>query len=179
MSEITEDMRSQMQAINANLSHTKVKKGGTRYFRYDRTNGETVEVERPNVVVGHSMFPYKSTSMAVDPSEVPVVQERLRKLGLFTEFDNEGRPIITSTKQHDALAKAMGMKTGRDGYGHVDEHGKFQNSGRRRTDEMNAGRAKVRRLRNELEQMPEEVHASAVDAVLSEYDIRPTEENTG
>jgi hypothetical protein len=110
---------------------------------------------------------------------VPAVQEALRKEGLFAEFDKEGRPEITSTKQQDALAKAMGMKTGRDGYGHTDEHGQFQNSGRRRTDEMQEGRSKVQRAIKELEAMPEEVSAGVVDGVLGEYNIFPNEENTG
>lgn len=178
MSGITDEMRAAMQAITANLSHTRLKKTGARYFRYDPAKGETVEVERPNAIVGHSMFPYRSSAMAVHPSEVAAVQERLRKQGLFTEFDSDGRPIITSTKQQDALAKALGMKTGRDGYGHVDEHGRFQNSGRRRADEMKAGRARVRKVIDELEKMPDDVHVSAVDAVLNEYDIRPTEDNS-
>ena len=76
--------------------------------------------------------------------EVPAVREQLRKEGLFVEFDSKGRPKISSTKQHSALAKAMGLKTGRDGFGHTDEHGNFQNSGRRRNDEIQAGRSKVR-----------------------------------
>ena len=178
MSGITDEMRATMRAITANLSHTRAKKTGARYFRYDPTQGKTVEVDRPDTVLSHSMFPYKSCAMAVHPSEVPAVQERLRKQGLFTEFDNEGRPIITSTKQQDGLAKAMGMKTGRDGYGHVDEHGNFQNSGRRRADEIKEGRARVRKVIDELEKMPDDVPVGAVDAVLSEYDIRPTDENT-
>jgi hypothetical protein len=176
---ITDDMRTQIQAINANLSHTRVKKAGARYFRYDSGQGKTVEVDKPNTIVGHSMFPYASTAMAVDPSEVGDVQKRLRKKGLLTEFDKEGRPIITSTKQHDALAKAFDMKTGRDGYGHVDEHGQFQNSGRRRTDEMQAGRARIRQAKGELERMPDDIHPGAVDALMREYDIRPSEDNTG
>ena len=125
------------------------------------------------------MFPYKSTSMAVDPSEVPEVQEQLRKEGVLVEFDREGRPEVTSTKQHDALAKAMGMKTGRDGYGHTDEFGNFQNSGRRRNDEIQEGRGRVQRAIKELKSMPEEVPAHVVTDVLDRYDIGPTEENTG
>lgn len=175
---ITDEMRSTMQAIQGSLSHHRLKKTNARYFRYDPEKGETVEVDRPNAVVGQSMFPYKSSAMAVDPSEVPAVQERLRAQGLFTEFDREGRPIITSSKQHDRLAKAFGMKTGRDGYGHMDEHGKFHNSGRRRADEVKEGRRRVRRLIDELERMPDDVPIGKVDAVMAEYDIRPTADNT-
>jgi len=177
VSGITEDMRAQMQAINGNLGHTRRCSSSTRHFHHN--GDEVVEIERPNVIANHSMFPYTSSSMAVHPSEVATVKEQLRKQGLFTEFDSEGRPLIESAKQQSDLAKAMGMKTGRDGYGHVDEHGKFQNSGRRRADEMKEGRAKVRRAIDELESMPEEVPAHAVANVLDEYDIRPTKENTG
>ena len=177
MSEITDDMRTQMQAINANLGHTRRYSTTSRVFVY---NGkEVVEVDRPTAVVKHSMFPYKSTTMAVDPSEVPDLQERLRKQGLFTEFDSEGRPIIESAKQQSDLAKAMGMKTGRDGYGHVDEYGKFQNSGRRRAAEMAEGRGRVRKAIETLEAMPEEAPADSVMNVLREYDIAPKEDNTG
>lgn len=173
----TDEMRSTMSAINANLSSVRVKKSCAKYFRYD--GEKVVEVDRPVAIVSHSMFPYKSTSMAVDPSEVPEVQEQLRKQGLFVEFDKEGRPEISSTKQHRDLAKALGMNTGRDGYGHTDEYGNFQTSGRRRNDEVQAGRSKVRRAIHELNSMPEEVPAHVVDKVLDQYDIRPTAENTG
>jgi len=177
MSGLTADMKTAMSAINANIGHTRTKKSCAKYICH---NGKgVVEANRPNVIVGHSMFPYRSTSMAVDPSEVPETQERLRKEGLFVEFDREGRPEITSTKQHSALASAMGMKTGRDGFGHTDEFGNFQNSGRRRNDEVQAGRNRVRGAIEELESMPEEVPTSCVDAVLDKYDIKPTESNTG
>ncbi len=176
MSGLTDEMREKMRAINAGLSHTRVATSHAKYLRHD--GNKVIEVDRPVAVVSRSMFPYTSTAMAVDPSDVPAVQERLRSEGLFVEFDNQGRPEITSTKQQGALAQAMGMKTGRDGYGHTDEHGKFQNSGRRRSDEMAEGRGRVRRVIEELEAMPEEVPVGAVDAVLGEYDIFPNEENT-
>lgn len=171
---LTDEQRDFMQKVQGNLSQTRVRPAGTKVLR----DGKWVEPEGPKVR-NHSMFPYKSSSMAVDPSEVPEVHERLRKEGLCVEFDREGRPEITSTKQHDALAKAMGMKTGRDGYGHIDEHDNFQNSGRRRNDEIQEGRGRIRRVIQELESMPEEMPAGAVMDALGEYDIGPTEENTG
>jgi hypothetical protein len=177
LDELTDEQRAEMAAINGNLSHTRVARSGARYFRYE--NGQVVEKERPSAIVPRSMFPYRSTAMAVDPGEVEAVQERLMKHGVFAEFDGEGRPEITSAKQHAALATALGMKTGRDGYGHVDEFGGFQNSGRRRNDEIQAGRARVRKAREELMAMPENVPAGVVQGVLDEYDIGPTEENTG
>jgi len=177
VSGLTDEMRKKASEINANINHTRARKSCAKYFRYD--GEKVVESERPTAIVSHSMFPFKSTSMAVDPSEVPEVQEQLRKEGLFVEFDREGRPEITSTKQHGALAKALGMKTGRDGYGHTDEHGNFQNSGRRRNDETQAGRSKVRKAINELNSMPEDASGYAVSKVLDDYDICPTDANTG
>jgi len=174
---ITDEMRTTMAAINANLSHTRFGKSCAKYLRYQ--DGEVVEFDRPNTVAANSMFPYRSTAMAVDPEEVPGVQEHLKRHGLFVEFDEEGRPEITSTKQQDALAKAMGMKTGRDGYGHTDEFGNFQNSGRRRTAEMQSGRGRIRKAIQELRSMPEDAPAHVVAGVLDQYDIRPTDENTG
>ena len=174
MDSLTDEQHEFMRDINSRLSHTRIRPAGIKVLR----DGEWGEPES-SAVRNHSMFPYSSTAMAVDHGEVPEVQERLRKEGLFVDFDREGRPEITSTKQHDALAKAMGMKTGRDGYGHTDEFGRFQNSGRRRNDEIQEGRSKVRGAIQKLESMPEEVPIGAVESVLNEYDIRPTEENTG
>jgi len=177
MDELTEDQRAEMDNIVAGMNHARVRKPGAKYFRVEK--GKVVEKKRPSGVVTHSMFPYKSTSMAVDPSEIGEVQENLRKHGVMADFDDSGRPIITSTKQHAAIATALGMKTGRDGYGHVDEHGGFQNSGRRRNDEIQEGQARVRGAQRELMAMPESVPAHVVQGVLDEYDIGPTEENTG
>lgn len=177
MDGLTDEQRAEMDNIVASMNHTKPAKAGAKYFRVE--NGDVVEKKRPSGVRTHSMFPYKSSSMAVEPSEVAQTQEYLRKQGVFADFDDSGRPIVTSTKQHAALATALGMKTGRDGYGHVDEHGQFQNSGRRRNDEVQAGRARVRGARRELEAMPDDVPAHVVQGVLDEYDIGPTEENTG
>ena len=175
--DLSDEARAEMAAINANLSHVRVCSSATRRLRVE--GGQVVEVERPAVVRGGSMFPYKSTSMCVDPQDVPQVAEQLRKQGLFVEFDPAGRPIIESAKQHADLAKALGMKTGRDGYGHTDEYGRFQNSGRRRADEMAAGKAKIRKARETLEAMPEDSAPDAVSAVLREFDVFPTDDNTG
>jgi hypothetical protein len=172
--DLTDEQRAFMRDVQSNLSHVRVKPAGTKVLK----DGEWVKPSGP-AVRNHSMFPYKSTSMAVEPEDVPEVQERLRKEGLFVDFDREGRPEITSTKQQDALAKALGMKTGRDGYGHLDEHGRFQTSGRRRNDEVQEGRGRVRRVIQELEEMPDDAPAGAVMDALGEYDICPTEENTG
>ena len=134
-------------------------------------DNKLVEVGQPRKAAPVSMFPYKSTAMAVDPNEVGVVHEQLRKEGLSVDFDSEGRPEITSARQQSALASAMGMKTGRDGYGHTDENGKFQNSGRRRTNEMNEGRGGVRDAISELKLMPQDAPPNAVMDVLRRHGI--------
>jgi len=134
-------------------------------------DNKLVEVGQPRKAAPVSMFPYKSTAMAVEPSEVGIVHEQLRKEGLSVDFDSEGRPEITSSRQQAALASAMGMKTGRDGYGHTDENGKFQNSGRRRTNEMNEGRGGVRSAISELNAMPQDAPANAVMDVLRKHGI--------
>ena len=136
---LTDEARAEMAAITANLSHVRVSSSATRRFRVEE--GQVVEVDRPAVVRAASMFPYRSTAMCVDPEDVPQVTEQLRRQGVFVDFDRTGRPIITSSAQQSNLAKAMGMKTGRDGYGHTDQYGRFQNSGRRRAEEIATGRA--------------------------------------
>ncbi len=175
MDGLTDEQRAEMNDIGAGISHVRVNSSGTKVLR----DGEWVE-PGGSAVRSHSMFPFPSVQMAVDPSEVPIVAEYLRKRGMpGVEFDRAGCPIITSTIQQDTLAKALGMKTGRDGYGHVDEAGQFQNSGRRRNDEVQAGRAKVRKAIDTLEAMPENAAPGAVVDVLNQYDIVPTAENTG
>jgi len=173
--DLTDEQREFMQEVNSRRSHERMRPAGTKVLR----DGEWVEPNGTTVVRNHSMFPYRSTSMCVDPSEVPEVSERLRKEGLFVEFDRAGRPVIESAKQQSDLAKALGMKTGRDGYGHTDEFGRFHNSGRRRNDEVTEGRAKVRKAIDTLGTMPENSAPDAVVNVLKEYDIVPNEENTG
>ena len=177
MSVMTEEMWETARAIQGNLSHARRSSAATKHLKY--VDGKPTWEEDRNPVIRRSMFPFYSNSMAVDPAEVPEVQERLRKEGVLVEFDREGRPEITSTKQHARLATALGMKTGRDGYGHTDEMGRFHNSGRRRTEEMQQGRGRVRRAIDKLESMPETVPAHFVEDVLNEYDIHPNEENTG
>ena len=175
--ELTDEARAQMASINANLSHVRRGPSAAKYLRY--VAGKAVWMDDPSPVIPHSMFPYRSTAMCVDPSEVPEVTERLRRQGVFVDFDGAGRPIIKSAKQQSDLAKAMGMKTGRDGYGHTDQYGRFHNTGRRRAEETATGRAKVRKAIDKLNAMPDETPPEAVAAVLREYDIVPNEANTG
>ena len=175
--DLTESQRAEERAISEGILHTRLGPAGAKYLRF--VDGKAVWSEDPSPVRQQSMFPYNSTAMSVDPEEVPEVTEQLRRKGIFVEFDSAGCPIITSTQQQSDLAKAMGMKTGRDGYGHTDQYGRFQNSGRRRAGEVASGRAKVRGAINKLNAMPEDSPPDAVTAVLREYDIVPNEANTG
>ncbi len=181
MSGLTDKMRTEMRAINAGISHTRRGPATAKYLH--SVKGELVWEEDSAPVREGNLFPFPSVQMATEPEDVPAVKERLRKgaegPAKYTEFDREGRPIITSTKQHDDLAKTLEMKTGRDGFGHTDEFGNFQTSGRQRNDEIQEGRGRVRRAIKELKSMPEEVPEHVVSGVLDQYDIRPTEENTG
>lgn len=177
MSGITDQMREEMTAITAGISHTRRGPATAKYLRY--MNGKAEWSDDPAPVRRHSMFPYRSTAMCIDPEDVPGVSEMLRKQGVFVEFDRAGRPIIESAKQQSDLAKALGMKTGRDGYGHTDEFGRFHNSGRRRAEETASGRKKVRQAIDKLNTMPDDTPVAYVDAVLREYDITPNDANTG
>ncbi len=173
---LTDDMRQKIAAINANMTHSRRGKSCAKYLRY--RGGAVVVEDSPAGVTPHSMFPYYSSAMAVDPSEVEAVNGMLRSQGVFAEFDAEGRPRVDSARQHRTLAKAMGLYNGRDGFGHQDEQGKHQSSGRRAGEERAAGRAKIKQLRGKLDSMPDNATESSVRAVLGEYDIFPTSENT-
>ena len=143
-----------------------------RRYHYDKNKKKMVAGMPPSRAVNVSMFPYRSTAMAVEPGEVVGVQKQLRSEGLNVDFDATGRPEVTSAIQQDALAKAMGMKTGRDGYGHTDEHGNFQNSGRRRTAETQEGRGHIRAAIHELKTMPIDAPPHAVMGVLEKHNVR-------
>jgi len=140
-------------------------------FYYDKKLKKMVEGMPRRRGAPVSMFPYRSTAMAVEPGEVSEVRGQLQKEGLSVDFDVTGRPEITSARQQSALAKAMGMKTGRDGYGHTDENGNFQNSGRRRTAEMQEGRGRIRQAIQELNSMPADASPHAVESVLAKCGI--------
>ena len=141
-------------------------------YHYDKKKKKMATGMPPRRGFNVSMFPYRSTAMAVEPGEIATVRKQLRSDGLNVDFDATGRPEVTSAIQQDALAKAMGMKTGRDGYGHTDEHGNFQNSGRRRTQEMQEGRGHVRAAIHELKTMPVDAPPNAVMGVLEKHNVR-------
>jgi hypothetical protein len=63
--------------------------------------------------------PHHSDALGVNPDQIPEATKALRAQGIMADFDSEGRCIITSDKQFQQVAKACGLKTGRDGYDHV------------------------------------------------------------
>lgn len=63
--------------------------------------------------------PFHSDALGVSPDQIGEATEALRKQGVMADFDKEGRCIITSDKQYQQVAKACGLKTGRDGYDNV------------------------------------------------------------
>lgn len=63
--------------------------------------------------------PFHSDALGVSPDQIPEATRALRSQGIMADFDDQGRCIITSDKQYQEVAKACGLKTGRDGYDHV------------------------------------------------------------
>lgn len=63
--------------------------------------------------------PFHSDALGVNPDQIPEAREALRARGITADFDEQGRCIVTSEKQYQQIAKACGLKTGRDGYDNV------------------------------------------------------------
>lgn len=166
---ILDEARNTIQAINANLSASP--SGVRPNAKYGSVNPETGEVEwreKPRRVRPRSGFPFYSMSLSVAPEDVPATTELLKSHGVFAEFNEDGCPKIESSTQQRKIAQALGLFTGRDGYGHQTLSGRHENTGRIRGQELAAGRRKVDALRKELESMPEDASESAVRRVVNE-----------
>lgn len=61
-------------------------------------------------------WPHYSDALGVTPSGIPQAMREMRKRGIALDFDRHGRAIITGPTQYSAVAKAAGLKSGRDGY---------------------------------------------------------------
>ncbi|TXH51864.1 MAG: hypothetical protein E6Q97_17440 [Desulfurellales bacterium] len=62
-------------------------------------------------------WPFHSDALGVNPEQCEQAEAAARANGVPVEFDREtGAAIITGPDQYQKLAKASGMKTGRDGY---------------------------------------------------------------
>lgn len=75
-----------------------------------RTEGEPMQPAMPK-------WNYASEAMAVDPADIPMAQEILRRHGVSTEYTPTGEPIIRSRAHRKAHAEAMGFYDRSGGYG--------------------------------------------------------------
>ena len=89
--------------------------------------------------------PYPSEALGVSPEDIPRAREYLRKHGIAAEFDEDGCCLVTSDKQYRDIAKASGIRTGRDGYQTKDYSGKPILSGRQPAEGKAAFRRAVER----------------------------------
>jgi hypothetical protein len=65
-------------------------------------------------------YKHASSSMAVDPEQVTEQREILYRSGVGdVEHTSSGQPVFTSDGQFQKAAKALGLKTGRDGYDNI------------------------------------------------------------
>lgn len=87
--------------------------------------------------------PFASDALGCGEDQIDESREYLRAHGVMADFDKEGRCIITSEKQYQAVAKAFGMKSGRDGYEVRNEEGNQILTGKRPVQER-------RRFKEEL-----------------------------
>lgn len=170
MGTILEQARETIHAINANLSAAPSGvRPNAKYGSVNKNTGEVEWYEKPRHVRRRPGFPFFSMSLSVATEDIPAAQELLRSHGVFAEFDENGCPKIESGNQHRKIAKAMGLFSGRDGYGHQSVSGRHENSGARRGRELSEGRSKVDRLRRELESMPEDAGPGAVESVVKKH----------
>lgn len=82
-----------------------------RIFQYDAKLGEVVEVVAPRAPRKHKAYtrPVGSMSMGVHSSQIPEAMARDRAMGVPTEYNAKGQPLITSQRHQRDLARANGM----------------------------------------------------------------------
>jgi len=90
--------------------------------------------------------PYASDALGVSPDQIPEAREYLRRNGVTADFNEEGQCLITSSKQFQDVARASGMKDGRDGYEVRNDEGIKILTGRRPVQEREAFKRQLRRL---------------------------------
>lgn len=61
--------------------------------------------------------PVLSDGLAVHPEQVPEAMERDRRHGINTQYDAEGRPVLTDRGMRRRLLKSLNMHDGDGGYG--------------------------------------------------------------
>ena len=76
--------------------------------------------EKPKKQSGHTLLwnrPFRSDGLGVGVEQIDEAEKLLRQNGVLGEFDREtGELIATSDKQFQEAGKALGLKTGRDGW---------------------------------------------------------------
>ncbi len=95
----------------------KIVGGKTKFFLDNRESTESAYRERyPAPKVGrpakkkrHGNWPMKSDSMAVLRRDIPAVMEHDKAMGVPTQYDRVGRPILNSQRHFNAYAKAHGL----------------------------------------------------------------------
>ncbi len=86
---------------------------------------------------------HHSEALGVNPDQIPEATEALRRAGVMADFDSDGCLVVTSQKQFRDAAKAVGMFTGRDGYGTTNDAGAREDTGRVLKDERERFRREV------------------------------------
>jgi len=61
--------------------------------------------------------PIHSEAMAYHPKQVKEAEEHFRKLGIPTEIDRLGRPVLTSRSHRRKVMKSQGLHDNSGGYG--------------------------------------------------------------
>ena len=73
---------------------------------------------------------HHSEALGVNPDQIVEATDALRQAGVMADFDAEGALVVTSQRQFREAAKALGIFTGRDGYGTLNDAGHREDTGR-------------------------------------------------
>jgi hypothetical protein len=66
---------------------------------------------------GIAKWPIHSDAMGINPSQVAEAQAVLAAHGVSTEYDNQGRPVLTDARHRRRHAEALGFFDRNGGYG--------------------------------------------------------------
>ena len=81
-----------------------------KVFTYDRDRGKVVHSERVIVRGGGGNWPLHCEALAVDVSQIEEQKEADRQFGVRpTEYDEIGRPIMTSRAHYKEYQRAQGV----------------------------------------------------------------------
>ena len=135
---LSDDMRS---AIKALLTVPRNKPSHRSQFRriIAREGGPAGRHRKTSV----ANWPHHSEALGVNPDQIGEATEALRRAGVLADFDPQGRLVITSERQYREAARAVGMFTGRDGYGTLNDAGVREDTGRVQKDRRDRFRREV------------------------------------